>query len=152
MTTSYQPRRVQPAAEWDEADLLRAAGVINEMISGFEWIAWRCIALELIDQAGSQPAAYNLAYAALRTYLAHLPVEWSGEQGNRLVRLRMTMNAAMVSSCPTCLADPGQVCIRMQRGKRTKGLLKWPHPDRAGAVLDQRDESDVDATWQGTGG
>lgn len=116
---------------FDEADVLRAAARVRNVLADYDWHRWR----ESIDACrllagGRWGDACALAYATLG-YFAD--VEWDGPKGRRVVRLRPAEADVYAEACPRCGARAGWLCLRLNTSTPTPKA--HPHEERAAVAV-----------------
>ncbi|MEJ7894541.1 MAG: hypothetical protein WKF94_18065 [Solirubrobacteraceae bacterium] len=143
-----------PASEWDEADLLRAAGVILDVLSDHEVHSWRSIRQDVAAGSGLHPRlASDLAYAALTSYLSDVDLRWLGEPGQRMVYRPLADDVVVAMACPRCLAAPGDRCVRLKgNGKPTETERVRFHEEREHEAVAAVVVEMVSEVWEGRPG
>lgn len=121
--------RTRPTVSIDEADLLRTAALITELLSDRRLHPWReCADLAREFTGGQWSPAFKLAWHAASTYITARLV-WVGESGERWVG---RIEAVYEVECPKCGADAYEPCraLRSNGQTRTGDRKSWPHEQR----------------------
>lgn len=151
MASTQTVRTASTAADFEEADLLRAAGVILDVLSDHEAHCWRSIRGEVAAATGMPSReGGDLAYAALTSYLADVDLRWLGDPGQRMVYRPLADALVVAVACPRCRAASGSRCVRLKgNGSPTTTPRIRFHEEREHEGNVVRVNEMVDEVWSG---
>jgi hypothetical protein len=123
--------RTRRGTDLEEADVLRAAAAIHDLLSDGRLHPWGdCIDLAE-ELTTSRKHAGTLAFAAITTVMGDIPMLWAGPRGERWLALLPSRERTLSIDCPRCGARVASPCLRSD-GKPRKSA----HRERERAVVD----------------